>query len=88
MSETIFDVWRSLHSCIACHPRDWAEGDKRDCWVYGVVCGWDTPYDERPTALKHCSEEDYARMNRYHEILKKAVRDADPKNGLLSLCDD
>ncbi len=32
--------FESIKSCMAFHARDWSK-DRRDAWMYGVVCGWD-----------------------------------------------
>jgi hypothetical protein len=29
----------SMAHCMAFHPRDWGL-DRRDAWLYGIVCGW------------------------------------------------
>ena len=34
------NIFESLGNCVAFHCRDWS-ADKRDAWIFGIVCGWD-----------------------------------------------
>ena len=39
-SKAVADVLDTLARVLAGDPRDWSL-DRRDAWLYGVLCGWD-----------------------------------------------
>jgi len=64
----------SIERAIAFDVRDWSE-DRRSAWIYGIVFGWDEAL-ERLKARFGWSDEDIARMKKYHsewENLKKKI---------------
>lgn len=50
--EPIAGVLDTLASILAGDPRDWSL-DRRDAWLYGVLCGWDC--EDHPTT-QACEE--------------------------------
>lgn len=38
--EQVREALESLHRTVAHDPRDWGQ-DKRDAWIWGIVCGWE-----------------------------------------------
>lgn len=56
----------SVKSCVAFHVRDWA-ADKRDAWLFGVVCGWDDEAMAEVSARHGWSAAEVGRLRRLHE---------------------
>lgn len=63
----------SLSVTIPFSPRDWGI-EKRDAWVYGIVCGWDD--DCRAEFEKKFGWDDatFSRLNRLHERFEEMRR--------------
>ncbi len=40
MSKEITNPLESLECTMATDPRDWGQ-NRRDAWLYGIVCGWE-----------------------------------------------
>ena len=40
MSKDTIKPLESLERTLAFDPRDWGQ-NKRDAWIYGIVCGWE-----------------------------------------------
>lgn len=59
-NENIFD---SLNDCIVFHVRDWA-ADKRDAWLWGIICGWDDESIAEVQAKHGWSDHATARLKR------------------------
>ena len=59
------DVAVSLKSCLVFHARDWA-ADKRDAWLWGIVCGWDEAAMTEVAAKFGWPTTEVQRLNELH----------------------
>lgn len=59
----------SLKNCVSTHVRDWST-NKRDAWIYGIVCGWDDDCFEELMAIHKWTPEKVARLKNLHEIFQ------------------
>jgi len=39
------NIHDSLLNCVAFCSRDWSQ-NKRDAWIYGIVCGWEDAIED------------------------------------------
>jgi hypothetical protein len=63
----IGEVLDSLRAVIVTDPRDWSI-DRRDAWIYAIVCGWDEVLTE--VARRHrWDDATIARLQRYAQMV-------------------
>jgi hypothetical protein len=56
---------------MAFATKDWST-DKRDAWLYGIICGWDDKESmEQMQDLHGWSDESCERLNKLHENFDK-----------------
>lgn len=60
------NVKESVENCMTFHARDWSL-NKRDAWMYGIVCGWDDESMPEVAALHGWSAAEVERLRRLHE---------------------
>jgi hypothetical protein len=56
----------SLGNCMSFHSRDWGQ-DKRDAWMWGIICGWDERSMQECRSRFGWSDEDVARLRRLRQ---------------------
>lgn len=61
----IENPFESIRNCIVFHCRDWST-DKRDAWLYGIVCGWDNEALKELQEQFHWDDSAVNRLERLH----------------------
>lgn len=62
----------SLKTCVATSSRDWSI-DKRDAWIYGIICGWEESIED--LAIDHgWDAETVSRLQRLHNAFQSLQR--------------
>lgn len=83
------DPRQALRDLLAFSSRDWASV-KGDAWLWGIVFGWDAPYDDEDdpgamdqvAARHHWDEHDIARLRRLHANFERLeLPDSQPTDG-------
>ena len=67
------DPKESLGLTLAGAPRDWSV-NKRDAWIWGIVCGWDAGAMVDVQARHRWSDETVERLKRLHSRFVALVR--------------
>lgn len=62
----------SLELTLAFDPRDWSV-DRRDAWIYGIVCGWGHAIAEVAN-LHRWSAETVRRLQMLHEQFEAVAK--------------
>jgi hypothetical protein len=59
----------SLKTCVSTHARDWSI-NKRDAWIYGIVCGWNDDCFEELIEIRKWTPDAVARLKNLHETFQ------------------
>jgi hypothetical protein len=57
---------KSIHDTITFSSKDWGK-EKRDAWIYGVVCGWDKESYEEIALKFGWTDDDVERNKQLHK---------------------
>jgi hypothetical protein len=63
------NIFESLENCVAHHVRDWSL-NKRDAWIFGIVCGWDDESFEELVERHKWTPEAVERLKKLHANFK------------------